>query len=629
LLPLCNVPLIEYTLEFLAIAEVEEIFIFCKAHAEKIRSYIASSKWKHSSIRIHTFFSPAANGVGDILRELDSKGLIQTDFILVHGDVVSNMKLEKVLKEHEKRRAQSKSSIMTIVMKRASPHHKTRAKGEGSVVVLDPANDQCLMFSIMPRYPVKFKLEVDPEMLKGRPAVQIHNDLLDCQIDICSPDVPALFTENFDYQDIRVDFVSGILTSDLLEQTIHVHVIDDEYAARVRSTQMYDAISKDVISRWVYPLVLESNIVENGTYRYYRNHVYREDDVVLARSSKLKKNVVIGTHTMVGDLSEIFNSTIGKYCKIGSGVIIENSYVWNNVVIEDGCKVSNSIIADGVILKKGTVVSRGSILSYNVIVGPNVVLPKFTKLTTTPPNIINEEYPGQLSFDLGTQGVGYLYNDAMEEDIASSDIDERNKLVREIGFKEEDVMHLEEDNVYDGSSEEESDVYYEEFKCLEEVEMERHIAEVKDTMRRAIDENHTVENCVLELNALKMACNITFHDLRGGFLPVILESIDLTNLQKSTLSTFSKWKDLLRRFSGSLIDKVDLLSVLSESCIQMENAVLFKIILTNLYDEDIVAEEAIEQWLDSLEEDFGNETAKKVVYLGRKFLEWLNEDEEE
>lgn len=41
LLPLANVPLIEYTFEFLAVAGVQETFVFCKSHAEQIRAYIA------------------------------------------------------------------------------------------------------------------------------------------------------------------------------------------------------------------------------------------------------------------------------------------------------------------------------------------------------------------------------------------------------------------------------------------------------------------------------------------------------------------------------------------------------------------------------------------------------------
>lgn len=42
LLPLVNRPLIDYTVEFLAVAGVQEIFVFCCAHAEKSRR-----TWKH------------------------------------------------------------------------------------------------------------------------------------------------------------------------------------------------------------------------------------------------------------------------------------------------------------------------------------------------------------------------------------------------------------------------------------------------------------------------------------------------------------------------------------------------------------------------------------------------------
>lgn len=40
LLPLVNVPLIEYTLEFLAAAGVQEIIVFVKSHADQIKDYL-------------------------------------------------------------------------------------------------------------------------------------------------------------------------------------------------------------------------------------------------------------------------------------------------------------------------------------------------------------------------------------------------------------------------------------------------------------------------------------------------------------------------------------------------------------------------------------------------------------
>ena len=45
LLPLANVPMIEYTLEFLASNGVEEVFVFCCAHADQLTQYIENSAW--------------------------------------------------------------------------------------------------------------------------------------------------------------------------------------------------------------------------------------------------------------------------------------------------------------------------------------------------------------------------------------------------------------------------------------------------------------------------------------------------------------------------------------------------------------------------------------------------------
>lgn len=54
--------------------------------------------------------------------------------------------------------------------------------------------------------------------------------------------MPALFTENFDYQDIRKDFLSGILDSELLGKTVYLEIVDSGYAALVSTQQMYNAV---------------------------------------------------------------------------------------------------------------------------------------------------------------------------------------------------------------------------------------------------------------------------------------------------------------------------------------------------------------------------------------------------
>jgi translation initiation factor eIF-2B subunit epsilon len=66
--------------------------------------------------------------------------------------------------------------------------------------------------------------------------------------------VPSLFQDNFDYGDIRRDFVHGVLTSDLLMKNIYCHVAKEGYAARVQDTRSYDAIwfvIGSIVSIWV------------------------------------------------------------------------------------------------------------------------------------------------------------------------------------------------------------------------------------------------------------------------------------------------------------------------------------------------------------------------------------------
>ncbi|KAJ3113728.1 hypothetical protein HDU96_003022 [Phlyctochytrium bullatum] len=130
---------------------------------------------------------------------------------------------------------------MTMVVKKAGPNHRSRSRGEEGVFVIDPATLECVAYKELS--PKSKYLPLNLELLNHRPELEFRNDFIDCQIDICSVDVPALFTENFDYQEIRKHFVKGILESDILGKKIFCHLIEDRYAARVRNTRMYDSIS--------------------------------------------------------------------------------------------------------------------------------------------------------------------------------------------------------------------------------------------------------------------------------------------------------------------------------------------------------------------------------------------------
>ena len=66
------------------------------------------------------------------------------------------------------------------------------------VVAMGRTSSQIVLFeNSMKKDRVKVSLELMQEHPKG---LTFHTDLLDCNVDICSPELMVQFSDNFDYQ---------------------------------------------------------------------------------------------------------------------------------------------------------------------------------------------------------------------------------------------------------------------------------------------------------------------------------------------------------------------------------------------------------------------------------------------
>ncbi|KAL1924486.1 uncharacterized protein VTP21DRAFT_4140 [Calcarisporiella thermophila] len=646
LLPLCNVPLIEYTLESLVISGVEEIFVFCCAHSDQIKEYIKNSKYSkpHSPVTIKTIVSQELYSVGDALRDLDAKGLITNDFILVSGDVVSNIRLDKALEVHRARRAQDKNAIMTMVLKKGSARHRTRALDEAATFVIDSKTHECVYYESLKAYPQKKRVTMELRELnifENHPEIEFRNDLIDCQIDICSVEVLALFTENFDYQKMREHFVHGIVTSDLLGKTIYCHIVDDVYAARVSNTRLYDSVSKDIMSRWTYPLVPDSNLQEGDDYEHLRGNIYKQRDVVLSRSCKLGDKVIIGRETHVGENAQVRDSVIGRGCRIGPNVILDGAYLWDGVVVGAGSTVRNSILADGVRLEESVHVEDGCLIAYNVVVGPNVTLPPFTKLTRhkhvsetdedeSDRDVAADEEDDTFHYDtsiVGEKGAGYLYTDPtpdedeMDDDLAE---DSRNLDAGRLGGSLAALSLAENDD-------EDSDSDASDSSDDEANRDEDFTREVIGTLDRAFNENHTVDNTALEINTLRMAFNTTFHDLREIVIPWVSKRVDFgADLDRSVRAVLKRWGSLIGKVAQDEEDQVDALLILQHHCAENSLPVKFFLLaMKNLYELEVLDEDSILAWYYSETSKSGSAAERQLRDKAIVFIKWLEEAEEE
>ena len=124
-------------------------------------------------------------------------GEIESDFVLISGDVISNMHLEKAFEAHKQLRKKDKSVLMTSLFKKASPHHRSRAGGDTTIVAVDKSTQQLLHMDNSSN----FEFYLQKELFSNRSSgIELRYDLFDCRIDICSPDVILLFHDEFDWQ---------------------------------------------------------------------------------------------------------------------------------------------------------------------------------------------------------------------------------------------------------------------------------------------------------------------------------------------------------------------------------------------------------------------------------------------
>ena len=232
LMPLANVPMIEYTLEFLAAGGVQEIYIFCCAHADEVERYVKETHLERrlATVKLTVLKSQSdCMSAGDALREVESIGVIKSDFVLVPGDVISNLALAPLIAAHKARREVDREAVLTTVMSRVPTSHRARRSGEQKLVALSGETGRLLMYDEASKEEWDTKVKLPMSLLQETDRFELHRDLYDTHIEVCTPELLVLLQDNFDWQDLKRDVVPGILGQfEYLGKTMYTHVLAAE-----------------------------------------------------------------------------------------------------------------------------------------------------------------------------------------------------------------------------------------------------------------------------------------------------------------------------------------------------------------------------------------------------------------
>ena len=595
LIPICGIPMIEYTIELLTRNKINELIVFCSSLADQVQTYVESQNY--SQIKVKCLAAPCRS-MGDVLRELDRKQVISRDFVLITADVVGNADLQEAISKHKKLRQEDRNYILTKVFKQQGINGRHRTQEDQNLVVLD--GDQILQYETLDN---THKVNLNSNVkFKGVMEFELRYDLLDTGVSICAPDFLHCFSDNFDYHKIREHVMKDYLTSEIYTDKFSAYILPKhQYLTQVKVPRLYDIVSKDLMNYWLYPISINSSLFppsNPSNFQHSRNNFYKENHVKVAQSTSIEPASAIGAYTTIGENSVIKKSVIGRNCIVGKGVTIVNSYLWEGVQVKDGASIDHSIICNRAVVGENSKVSKGCVVSFGVEINNEVELPPFSRAAC-----FKAQEPSSI-------GKGTIFK--IEEDQELSESYSQQKLEHDsIGGSTDWLANQEENS-------EESDTSLDEVDQLGSMmPTEQFVSELQNIISSLILEDESIDIMQVEVNSFKFAHNKTFEDCIAAAIRALVETAP-----EKIETHFNKWGGVLQRYVNKENEALAVLDELEKTLVGGPFENKYHILVKVLYELEVVEDDVIIEWFSSCE----NSHLKKLM---QPFIAWLEEESEE
>ncbi|KRZ19904.1 Translation initiation factor eIF-2B subunit epsilon [Trichinella pseudospiralis] len=636
LIPLVNVPLIDYALEFLKTLNLSHLFVVTCGNSTTVKEHVQRRLIGHEFLDNLTFVKcDGCYSVADVFRDIDQRALIKNDFLFLQSGFLCNSNLQSVIDEHRARRKKNKSCIMTILCRSCPKEHPCRSRCDDLIVELEESTQRLLNFR---------RLEGDESSFTLASNASMSFDLLDCRACICTAQVPPLFSDNFDFQTLDDLMREVLINEEILGHTVHVATVDDCYAAAVHDYHIKTLWNVGVIHLHqicfisMLNIQLFRNLAIDGSKEIF-THIFKKRKLkskfmgvcemifcnFVLRNVKLGKNVTIGSGCIIRTGTEIVNSVIGNNCVIESNCRISNCIIWENVFIGECCVINETILANK------------SVLMDHCIVGPRVVIG--SKVTVAHGTTLAD----------GRVICGKKLDDDIESVPASQCKYDDNSLALELraGNPGEEsrksfwpawfplvVVKAAPSALVNELDETDADFSMDLEKNMIDRDYRLFCTEVQESIMQGAEEKVPSENMILEINSSKHAYNVTMEQVYQALVNGLFQlPLQQANCQ---LSAVDYWKTLmpvmrylepvLKNYFKNIQSQQILLDVLLNLAVENEciQSALVRIV-HSLFEMDVLEEDQILNWYESMRKDSLSAVKLKLEPL----VEWLRQAEEE
>lgn len=655
--PLLNTPLLTWQLAVLARSGVDEAIVLSSTPIHNL--YHDPLQRLH----VRNIHSSSWNGEGDALRDIERRDDLRPtdDFVLVTAGSVFNLNVSKLLEQHKKRRKADHNWLISTVLRRGAG-----TAWKGLVVVVESQTGTLV------KYTTDYKSSLPIDVMEQNTALQhgsqteIVSNVLDCGLDICSPELLVEFRENFYYDRVR-SYIREKLEggeAEVFGNRMYAHFVDSgngEYASRVTSLASLAQTTLDVLNGWMTPYEEE---VFNDDAKEGTAHCFQ--------SSYIVENSAIGNNVSIDIGSTVMDSVIGNNVQIGSDVTILRSIIMDGSqiadrsfvvgsILEEECHVlPDSIIPNNCFFKKGLRIGPAceSIQSYSFFAHDE----DQTTIQETDESdeesaqeqqerqqLENEEEREQ-NDDEGEQGeeegeVPNTCNGRLVEYSYAITVDpffiEPPKIAQYESDESDELEHDEDEDINGDIDQIQAGigtVNLREGTAFESnadiVRRKKFIDEVFETIKRAAEERVEIQNTSPEINSLKMVYEASFPETLAA-LAIALGQTLVTSSSGASVSyaqvvqSLTDYNSVMSAFASEDIGHNTKVATYMAQSLR-DNGTLLKYMFKAMHDMDFLEEEGILNWsTEERQRVESGQTDGDLLETMADFLDWLQQSDEE
>jgi len=332
MVPMMNKPMMQHVVALLHQHGFRDIIATLFYQPDAIKSYFSTGKQfgvSFSYVQAEADYGTAGS-VRNAMEHLHDR------FLVISGDVFTDIDLTKALEFHEARKAK-----VTIVL--------SRTKNPLQYGVVITAEDgRIVRFFEKPSWG------------------EVFSDTINTGIYIIEPEVLNLipYRQEFDF--------SKNLFPILLEQGDGLYgYISEGYWRDVGNLHEYQEAHFDGLSGAVKAQI-------EGERR--GSVIVGEGTTIRTSAKNFGGRVLIGRNCTIAEEAHLYNSVIGDNCVVESGSVIRNCILWNNIVVERNTEMSFDVVGNGCVIGAGSTVLENVFISDKCAVGrgarllPNIKL---------------------------------------------------------------------------------------------------------------------------------------------------------------------------------------------------------------------------------------------------------------